>query len=137
MEHAMNPFRSRSSQARNPFRAQVTRMLARMGTAPTWFRASNPVRTNPWQPSDYTNLLSQAAVLIPQIQKIRDATTQQSASAPFRCWGPEWDRSCKVCVPLPTGGESCTSFKVNDALDVPPETPTYTGQIPTKPQGSV
>lgn len=38
-----------------------------------------------------------------------------SASDPIRCWGPAWDRSCKVCVPLPNGGESCTSFKVNDA----------------------
>lgn len=40
--------------------------------------------------------------------------TPPTQSAPFRCWGPAWDRSCKVCAPLPSGGETCTSFKVND-----------------------
>ena len=48
-----------------------------------------------------------------------------SRNAPIRCWGPAWDRSCKVCAPLPSGGESCTSFKVNDTSQVPRATSSY------------
>jgi hypothetical protein len=49
------------------------------------------------------------------------STLPPSRSAPFRCWGPAWDRSCKVCAPLPSGGETCSSFKVNDVQRAPTE----------------
>lgn len=33
----------------------------------------------------------------------------------LRCWGPSWDRSCRLCLPMPTpgnrGATSCVSFK--------------------------
>jgi hypothetical protein len=109
----MNPFRSRSSRATNPFRNAATQSLARMGGAPKWFRAGNP---------------------LPVTQKIREAvrtgnvgpayhygrwtTTPpgtSQASPGIQCWGPGWDQSCKVCAPLPSGGETCSYFKVNDS----------------------
>lgn len=68
-----------------------------------------PPRIKPKRPI----LRSMNPVMLPATQQIRDAVTH-NASSPFRCWGPAWDRSCKVCAPLPTGGETCSSFKVND-----------------------
>lgn len=38
----MNPFRSRSSRASNPFRAAASQSLSRMGGTSPWFRAPNP-----------------------------------------------------------------------------------------------
>ena len=52
--------------------------------------------------------------------------TPTSPDAPIRCWGPAWDRSCKVCAPLPNGGQTCSSFKVNDTHPIP------NAQAPTK-----
>ena len=47
--------------------------------------------------------------------------TGSTSASPFHCWGPAWDRTCKVCAPLPNGGETCSSFKVNDVQGAPTE----------------
>lgn len=43
------------------------------------------------------------------------ATPPVQQSAAIRCWGPSWDRSCKLCLPMPTpsypGATHCTVWK--------------------------
>ena len=108
----MNPFRSRSARAGNPFRTSVTKTMARMGGTPTWFRAANPL---PVTQHIREALRTGNAMPAYHYGRWTSGTVPTQASAGIRCWGPAWDRSCKVCAPLPSGGETCSYFKVNDS----------------------
>lgn len=50
--------------------------------------------------------------------EIQGPTPASSSVSPAKCWGPAWDRGCKLCLPTPTAAspnkQTCAYWREGD-----------------------